>query len=189
MTEESHEIHEEAPTDDEGHPIHPERGHRICGARKSDRTTPTEHGRERDEYTYCLQVAGWGTDSDVGACRDHPYTGSQIGKSNPNHSTGAYSKHMRSDLTDSEREAFDELVASLEDPDDTLDAIRELAAEALLKYKRSADQRFLREFRQLADTFNMAPNEDSVEITGEGGGPLDVVINEEVVETEFEDKS
>ena len=33
-----------------------------------------------------------------------------------------------------------------------------------MKYKRSADDRFLREFRQLADTFNLAPNADQLEV-------------------------
>lgn len=182
MTDEAHQIHEEAPTDAEGHPIHPERGHRICGAEKSDRTTPTEHGRERDEYAYCLQPAGWGTEGEYGACSNHPYKGSQIGTSNPNHCTGAYSDHMQSDLTPDEQDAYEELVDALEDPDHALDAIRELAAEALLKYKRSADQRFLREFRQLADTFNLAPNSDQMEVEHSGEVDTELSVPDHVSE-------
>ena len=111
---------------------------------------------------------------DGGYCTQYPVDGSErcrmhggtqpTGVDSPNFEHGAYSKHMRSDLTEAEKEAFDELTESLEDPEQTLDAIRELAAEALLKYKRSADQRFLREFRQLADTFNLAPNQDRLEV-------------------------
>lgn len=86
------------------------------------------------------------------------------GRDSPNFKHGAYSKQLRADLTDAEQEAYGDLVAAFEDPEETLDAIRELAAEVLLKYKRSADQRFLREFRQLADTFNLAPNADQVEL-------------------------
>lgn len=86
------------------------------------------------------------------------------GVDSPNYEHGAYSKHLRSDLTEAEREAYDDLVEALEDPEEALGTIRELAAEALLKYKRSGDQRFLREYRQLADTFNLAPNEDRLEV-------------------------
>lgn len=150
----------------------------------SEEPLPDRCGAQCRDGGYCTQYPVQGMDR----CRMHGGT-QPTGQDSPNFEHGAYSDHMKLDLTESEREAFDELVESLEDPEKTLDAIRQLAAEALLKYKRSADQRFLREFRQLADTFNMAPNEDSVEITGDGGGPLDVVINEEVVETEFEDES
>jgi hypothetical protein len=86
------------------------------------------------------------------------------GSNNGNYKHGAYSDHLRSDLTPAEQEAYEDLVGSFDDPDKTLDAIRELAAEVLLKYKRSADDRFLREFRQLADTFNLAPNADQLEV-------------------------
>lgn len=150
----------------------------YCNARKSSEGT---------FQGFCGAVAGKGTDHlGEGRCSHHGGN-TPRGKDSPNYEHGAYSEHMQSDLTPDEREAYEELVGSLEDPDQALNAIRELAAEALLKYKRSADQRFLREFRQLADTFNLAPNEDVHELTGDGGGPMEVVINEEVVETEFEE--
>lgn len=161
-----YEVHEKAPTDEEGHPIHPEKGYRICGARKSDRTTPTNHGRERDDYAYCLQAAGWGTDHTIGACRNHPYTGSQFGERNPSYKHGAFSKHFRSDLTDDETDAFDDLVDALEDKEEAPSVIREIAAETLMKYKRSGDTRFLREARQLLDAFNIVPNADKLELDG-----------------------
>lgn len=135
----------------------------------------------------CGHPAGWGTDRNEGPCKFHGGAADNRGEKNGNYKHGAYSKHLKSDLTDAELEAYDELVGALQDPDEALDAIRELAAEALLKYKRSADQRFLREFRQLADTFNLAPNEDTIEHTGDGGGPLEIAINETVVETPHEE--
>lgn len=97
------------------------------------------------------------------------------GRDSPNYKHGAFSKHLRSDLTESERAAFDDLVDDLEDPEKSLDAIRRVAAEALMKYKRSADSRFLREFRQIADTFNLAPNEDRVELDADLGVRSEVV--------------
>jgi uncharacterized protein Yka (UPF0111/DUF47 family) len=86
------------------------------------------------------------------------------GSNNGNYQNGAYSDYLRSDLTPAERDAYEDLLESFENPDQTLDAIRELAAEVLLKYKRTGDDRFLREFRQLADTFNLAPNADQLEV-------------------------
>lgn len=125
----------------------------------SEQPLPDRCGAECRDGGYCTQYPVQGRER----CRMHGGA-SPTGEANPAYKHGAYSEHMRSDLTESELEAYEELVGALEDPDEALDAIRELAAEALLKYKRSADQRFLREFRQLADTFNLAPNADQVEL-------------------------
>jgi len=86
------------------------------------------------------------------------------GKDHPSYEHGAYSEHLRSDLSDDEREAMDDLVDGLQDEEASLDVVREMAAEAALKYKRSGDHRFLREFRQLVSEFNLAPNADHLEV-------------------------
>ena len=125
----------------------------------SDEPLPDRCGAECRDGGYCTQYPVDGAER----CRMHGGT-QPTGADSPNYKHGAYSKHLRSDLTEAEREAYGDLVEAFEDPDQTLDAIRELAAEVLLKYKRSADERFLREFRQLADTFNLAPNADQVEL-------------------------
>ena len=152
--DEEFEISSEPPRDDQGHPIHPERGHRICGAKKSDRTTPTDHGRERDDYEYCLLAAGWGTDRKVGPCSKHPVTGEQWGESNPNYKGGDYSDFvdfMQESLTDSEREAM----ASLDLDEDAESFAKDVVKEAYLKYLRTGDDRFLREARQWASEFGV----------------------------------
>jgi hypothetical protein len=46
-----------------------------------------------------------------------------------------------------------------------------------MKYKRSADDRFLREARQWFDKFNLMPSAEQLELSGEGGSPLEVVVN------------
>lgn len=147
-------ISEEPPRDESGHPIHPERGHRICGATKSDRTTPTEHGRERDDFDYCLLAAGWGKDRSVGPCSKHPVTGEQWGESNPNHKHGGYSEFqdfMQDSLTESEQEAMAAL--DLDEEGDTF--AQDVVKEAYLKYHRTGDDRFLREARQWASEFGV----------------------------------
>jgi len=101
------------------------------------------------------------------------------GKEHPNYKHGAFSKYLRSDLTDDELEAIDDMVGAFDDPQEAMHLIREQAAEAWLKYKRSGDHRFLREYRQLADTFNLAPNEDVQEI--EHTGDVDVGVDKEAL--------
>lgn len=121
----------------------------------SDEPHPGRCGAKCRDGGYCEAYPVSGRDR----CRMHGGT-SPVGAESPNYQHGAYSDYLRSDLTEAEEAAFDELVDALEEPQDALDAIKQIAAEALLKYKRSGDSRFLREFRQLADSFNFAPNED-----------------------------
>lgn len=130
----------------------------------------------------CGLSAGWGTDSDSGRCKFHGGAADNRGKNNGNYKHGAFSDHLRSDLTDAELEAIDDMVDAYDDPEEARALIAEQAAEAWLKYKRSADSRFLREYRQLAETFNLAPNEDRKEIedvTEGGGGFGPTIIFEE----------
>lgn len=97
-------IHPDAPTNDAGNPVHPEKGYPICGRQKSDQTTPTPHGRERDDVPYCLQRAGWGADaSGPGtACKNHGGdAGAPEGPRNGNWKLGLYSEYMTED--DAER--------------------------------------------------------------------------------------
>ncbi len=89
---------------------------------------------------------------------------------------GAFKEHFRSDLTDAEREAIDALVAHLDDIDGPRAIAAESAAEALMKYKRSADSRFLREARQWFSEFNLIPNSDELNLGGTEGNPLNVVV-------------
>lgn len=122
----------------------------------------------------CGLAAGWGTDFDTGKCRFHrgtsPDGSSHEGENNPAYEHGAFSEHWQSDLTDAEAAALDAMVDHLEGIDDERTIAAEIAAEALVKYKRSADSRFLREARQWVSEFNLLPNEDEVELSGEGAG-------------------
>ena len=164
MTDEDYEISEEPPRDDEGHPIHPERGHRICGATKSDKTTPTDHGRERDDVEYCLLAAGWGEDRSVGPCSKHPVTGEQWGESNPNYDGGDYSEFQdlqRESLTEREQQ----MLEAIDFDDHADDFAEDVVKEAYIKYQRTGDDRFLREARQWAKEFGViASPADQLEV-------------------------
>jgi hypothetical protein len=165
-----YEISEEPPRDEQGHPIHPERGHRICGAVKSDRTTPTEHGRERDDYDYCLLAAGWGEDRSVGPCSKHPVTGEQWGESNPNHSHGGYSEiedfddYMMKPAADGHREALESVDFDEHGKEFAETYVRRLTHE----FRVTGDPRKAAEARQWAKEFGIieaAPEKHEVDAT------------------------
>lgn len=115
---------------------------------------------------YCGAWAGAGTDRDEGRCQWHGGSGGgPEGEANGAYEHGAYSEHLRSDLTDREVDALEAAVDGLADPEGAQAIAREAAAEALLKYKRSADTRFLREFRQICKDFQIAPD-DVLQVEG-----------------------
>jgi len=178
------EISDEPPRDGQGHPIHPERGHRICGATKSEKTTPTDHGRERDEFGYCLLAAGWGTDREVGPCSNHPIRGEQWGESNPNYEDGSYStfqEFQRDSLTEREQAMLDAL--DLEQDADQF--AEDVVKEAYIKYHRTGDDRFLREARQWASEFGVIERSaDQLEVDAdvEHSGRIEVDVPEHVAD-------
>jgi len=132
----------------------------------------------------CGHPAGWGTDKTTGPCKFHGGAADNRGRKNGNFKHGAFSDHLRSDLTDAELAAIDDMVAAYEDPEEARQLLAEQAAEAWLKYKRSADARFLREYRQLAETFNLAPNADELELSGDSANPLNVVVERSAYESD-----
>jgi len=168
MTDQTeYEISDEPPRDEGGHPIHPERGHRICGATKSERSTPAPHGRSRDDVDYCLQAAGWGLDREVGPCKNHPVEGEQWGESNPNHSHGGYSEleefddYMMKPAPDEHREALESVDFDEYGKEFAETIVRRLTHE----FRITGDPRKAAEARQWASEFGLieaAP--DKVEV-------------------------
>lgn len=155
MTDGTYEISEEPPRDDGGHPVHPERGHRICGATKSDRTTPTSHGRERDDYDYCLLAAGWGEDRTVGPCKKHPIEGEQWGESNPNFKAGATSQYFKSKLSERQRGVYDEVVKALDDDAEAKTIFRHVGTQLIIRGESMSDPAMIREGRQILAEFGI----------------------------------
>lgn len=99
-------VHDDAPTDDDGRPIHPEKSYPICGYEKTDATDKA--GNKRHDIAYCLQSAGWGTDRTTGHCRKHNGhgPGAKEGWANQNARHLLWSKRMNDD----DREEFKRLV-------------------------------------------------------------------------------
>jgi len=141
-----------------------------------------DHGGTNRHGEPCGNTAGEGTDFDSGKCKFHRGT-SPDGESHAGNDNatkhGAFKEHFHSDLTEAEAEAIDSLVSHLSDVDGPRAVAAEVASEALMKYKRSADSRFLREARQWFGDFNLIPNGDELELSGDGGGALEVIVNRE----------
>lgn len=116
---------------------------------------------------YCRARAGKGTDHvGQGRCKHHGGA-SLSGPDNPAYKHGAFSKHFRSDLTDEEKAALEDGMEALEEPEKAREIAIEMAMEAAIKYKRSGDTRHQREFRQLCETFNIAPSDElSIDLDG-----------------------
>ena len=115
-----------------------------------------------------------GYQMDNGRCYHHggqrENGGAPGGEENGSYDHGAFSEHFRSDLTDDETDALADMIDALEAIDGAKAIPAEIAAEALMKYKRSADTRFLREARQYLSEFNILENAESVNLNFEDIG-------------------
>ena len=129
----------------------------VCGCTKRDGTG--------DE---CQLPSGWGTGNDSGPCKYHGGSGGAPEENDNATDHGAFKEHFRSDLVDDEIDAIDALVKDLQDVEGFKAVPAEVAAEALMKYKRSGDSRFLREARQWFSEFNLVENADTIKHEGSG---------------------
>lgn len=131
-------IHPEADVDDQGQPRHPDddKEYAICAAPKSDRTSPTEHGRERDDVPYCTLAAGWGRDGiREGHCTKHGAPKSDVsGWDNPNAKHGLYFDLEKSSLTDDEIELLEQL-----DDVDSKQMLEQLVNMMGVRFRRAYD--------------------------------------------------
>ena len=129
---------------------------------------PGEHcnARKTDGSGYCQQPAGWGTDHDVGRCKFH-------GGSTPDQERGIINEleDAAEDATTALRLRIKHLRQDVEDPDAEVDW-----------------QELDRLARTILDRAPDAPNKtETQEVTGEGGGPVEIELNETVVETDYDE--
>lgn len=101
---------------------------------------------------------------DAARCRMHGGAADNRGEKNGNYKHGAFSEHLREELTEREEAAIGDVVDRLEDDESAADLVRELVGEAIIKYQRSGNVRFLTEIRQLIATFNLADATDRVDV-------------------------
>lgn len=101
---------------------------------------------------------------DAERCRMHGGAADNRGEKNGNYKHGAFSEHLREELTEAEEAAIEDVVGRLEGEESATDLVRELVGEALIRYQRSGNVRFLTEIRQLLATFNIADATDHVDV-------------------------
>lgn len=143
-----------------------------------------DHGGRNSDGDPCGRPAGWGTDFDDGKCKHHRGTDSDGSSHEGNDwaaKHGAYSKSfVENFLTEDEIERVEQFQEITETPDGAQAIARTAAAIALEQFRRSGDERFLRRYESLCDTFAIAPEDvERHEHTGDGGGPIEVTIKRE----------
>lgn len=116
----------------------------------------------------CGLAAGWGTEHvGVGACKLH---GGNAGapEGNDNAVThGAWrDSFVQNHLREDEIERLKQGEELLGTPETAQEIGRSAAMLALEQYRRSGDDRFLRRFESICDTFEIAPT-DELEVSGE----------------------
>jgi len=117
----------------------------------------------------CGRTAGWGTEFDDGKCRQHRGT-SPDGSSHQGNDWAAthkaYSQSFVEDfLTDEEIERVEQFQDITETPEGAQAMARTAAGIALEQFRRSGDERFLRRYESICDTFGIAPA-DELELSG-----------------------
>lgn len=148
-----------------------------------------DHGGRNKQGDPCGRAAGWGTDYETGKCRNHRGT-SPDGTSHEGNNWaakhGAWSESFMSGfLTEKERNRVRDAMEVLDTPEGAQAQAKVAAVIALEQFRRTGDDRFLRRYESICDTFGIAPA-DELELSGEleHSGALDVSIQNTVVETD-----
>jgi len=153
----------------------------VCGATKRDGS-----GEE------CQLPAGWGTDNDSGRCKYHGGAGgtNADGSSHEGNDYAAKAGAWADDffdgfLTEEEQRRVKEGVEVLGEDAGAQELGRFAAMLALEQFRRTGDDRFMRRYESICDKAGIFPDErKEVEMTGEGGGPLEVTVNREAYESD-----
>lgn len=120
---------------------------------------------------YCKRTAGWGTDSNDGRCSSHGAAGGSSDEHEGNDwaaTHGAYSESfVEGFLTEKEIKRVEQAQEILETPEGAQADARLMAAIAKEQFRRSGDERFLRRYESICDTFGIAP-EDELTVNHEG---------------------
>jgi len=122
------------------------------------------NARKTDGSGYCGQPAGWGTDhTGVGRCRFH-------GGNTPDQE-----RHVAENLEEAAEHAGIALRLRLKHLADQVENGGEIDDQTLDRLARTA-----------LDRTGHGPSE-TTEVTGEDGGPVEIVFNESVVETGYDE--
>jgi len=115
--------------------------------------------------------SGWGTEGDSGRCSSHGGSGGSGDEHEGNDwaaKHGAYSDSFVQDfLTEEEIERVRQAEDLLEEPESAQALARTVAGITLEQFRRTGDERFLRRYESISDTFGIAPD-DELTVNHEG---------------------
>jgi len=135
--------------------------HDTCGATKRDGSGDP-----------CGLPAGWGTDYGDGLCKYHggatrDKSGAPEGNDNAV-DVGAWAEDFYEDfLTKAEKKRVFKSAEALENPQNAKEVARHAASVCLEQFRRTGDERFIRRYESLCDTFGIAPA-DELQLSGTG---------------------
>lgn len=134
-------VHDDAPTNDDGVPIHPEKGYPICGYPKTDAVD--KNGRKRTDIPYCTLQAGWGTDRSTGICSKHGGAGGA-----PTGWRNGAARHLlySEEMSEDDAEVFEQIAVGSGDEeelmslDDAVDLLKNMVAWESTRLKRAISE-------------------------------------------------
>jgi len=135
------------------------------------------HNVRKDGYWRCGRAddcelkAGWGTDHvGVGACKLHGGATENAGAPEGNNnavSVKAWAEDFYEEfLTDAEQERVMKSAEILGENATAKEQAQHAASVCLEQFRRTGDERFLRRYESICDTFNIAPDEE-ISVDGE----------------------
>lgn len=146
----------------------------VCGRTKRDGSGDS-----------CGLPAGWGTDHPgEGACKLHGGNAGAPEGNNNAVTVAAWAEDFVTDfLRDDEIKRVKEFAEIAGEPKDAQEAAGYAAGLALEQFRRTGDDRFLRRYESIMDTFNLAPG-DEMDVNVEQSGDVTLTINREVVDAD-----
>lgn len=124
--------------------------HDVCGATKRDGSGDP-----------CQLPAGWGTDKQTGACKYHGGAGGAPEGNDNAVTVAAWAEDFVTDfLRDDEIKRVKDFAEIAGEPASAQEAAAYAAGLALEQFRRTGDERFLRRYESISDTFEMAPTEE-----------------------------
>ena len=118
----------------------------------------------------CGHPAGWGTDNDEGPCKFHGGATEGAGAPEGNTNavdTGAWAEDFYEGfLTEAEKKRVRKSAEALGDTQSAQEIAQHAASVCLEQFRRTGDERFMRRYESICDTFAIAPA-DEVNVDGE----------------------
>lgn len=139
-----------------------------------------DHGGTNRKGEPCGQPSGYGTDFNSGKCKHHRGTNSDGSSHQGNDWAATHRAYSQSFVEDFFREDEIERVRQFEELTESVEGAQAIARTAagiaLEQFRRTGDDRFLRRYESICDTFGIAPA-DELELSGSVDGERTVSLD------------